>query len=292
MRNLLGKCVTAGVALVAASAAAPAAIVYEQNFETLNAGGLTNQTAVTLNGQDGYTATTGAVVKVVNTGGVSYSGGSVNVPGGDNAVRLDTWNSGEAGFSRSFASQTADIYFSYTYSIVNFSSDDFHWFTFGNIGTVGTAGTVGSSLGIASRSDTNQPPGLYVRSRNGTTNTNGPAYNLSANSFTDASGTFFLVGKISKTLSSPTYNTIDMWVNPTSSTEVAPTRSVTANTGLASISAFRVLLGNSSNQLDAGDSITYDNLRIATSFSEVVPEPASLGLLCLATMALSRRRRV
>ena len=102
--------------------------------------------------------------------------------------------------------------------------------------------------------------------------------------------TFLVVGKLSK-VSSTTYNQFDLWFNPSASDLANPDASFSGNSGLTALTT----LGLRSANLDGGDSVLIDNLRLGSAWNDVsaVPEPSSLALSALGMCVLMcyRRRR-
>jgi hypothetical protein len=99
--------------------------------------------------------------------------------------------------------------------------------------------------------------------------------------------TFLMVMKVSKVGGSANYNQLDFFLNPSSRTEpTLPTLSRTADSGQSTLNTFRVR----SARLDAGDSYLVDELKIGTTFSDVVvPEPAAGGIGAVGAMLLGLR---
>lgn len=124
---------------------------------------------------------------------------------------------------------------------------------------------------------------LFVR----TTSTNG---SFAADSDLDVLETWLVVGHLYRT-GAGNYTNFDLWVNPTGADLLTPDASFTGNAGVAAIDRIGVRLAN----LDSGDRLLIDNLRLSTTFEEAtaVPEPGVLGLLGLglSAMAMLRRRK-
>ena len=76
----------------------------------------------------------------------------------------------------------------------------------------------------------------------------------------------------------------ELWVNPASEASTKLTATGTASAALAAF-AFR------QSSPSPAQAETIDNLLVGTSFAEVLPEPASLGLMVLGGLAVLRRKR-
>jgi len=90
-------------------------------------------------------------------------------------------------------------------------------------------------------------------------------------------------------------NVARMWVNPdpNSSTAPTPTLEVPFESGMTTIQNGQISNVFLRNNSVAPNDVIMDELRVATSWAGVmsIPEPASLSLLALASLALARRRR-
>ena len=120
--------------------------------------------------------------------------------------------------------------------------------------------------------------------------TTGSAGSFASSSNVIAGQTFLVIGKLSK-VASLNYNHIDLWFNPSASDFATPDASFNGNSGLSSLT----LLGLRSANLDKGDTVLIDDLRLATSWVDVspVPEPSSMILSALGMCVIMgyRRRR-
>lgn len=98
---------------------------------------------------------------------------------------------------------------------------------------------------------------------------------------------YTLMGHLQKTGTSTFYNRFDFWLNPTTEEMATLTGFDVSDTGLSALSTFSKI-GFRGVNLDAGDVISIDNLRISQ-----VPEPGTLALLglALAGVAASTRRQ-
>ena len=272
--------------LVSASPAARATLIAYDGFESYSIGGLSGGNAGTgtigASGETGWSAAWNAVSGInVASAGLSYSGGTVVVNGGSKVAQIDGATINIDAADRSFASQTGTLYFSFLFSATaaSLSNDDFVHFMLNN-DTVNT-----NSGGIGKLTTTDLSLGARVGTTNGGTTT-------SSSTLMTGGTTYFLVGKISK-VSSTNYNQIDLYINPTSNIEPGTASATSsADGGFSSIPVFSLRTFN----LDAGDVYRFDELRVGTTFADVVPtavpEPSAMGLLCGGVaMFLSRRRR-
>jgi hypothetical protein len=83
-----------------------------------------------------------------------------------------------------------------------------------------------------------------------------------------------------------------LWVNPLleSDLSVTATDGITYSAGQISAYALRQGTSGSSGNLGGPGDLFLDDLKVATSFLEVVPEPGSVVLLALGSLLLLRRR--
>jgi hypothetical protein len=99
--------------------------------------------------------------------------------------------------------------------------------------------------------------------------------------------TYHIVALLSKTTGN--YNQLDLWLNPLVTELSTPDLRTTGNSGLASFDK----IGFRSANLDTGDSVLIDNLRLSTTWNEAmnIPEPATLALLGIGFAGIGLRAR-
>lgn len=101
---------------------------------------------------------------------------------------------------------------------------------------------------------------------------------------------YTLVVGLSKSVSGSanTYDSMRFWVNPSSGDMGTPTGTLNVDTGRKGFSWIGVRNVNN----ESSDVFTLDNITVGTEWIDVVPEPASIGLLGLGTGALLLLRRI
>lgn len=277
-------------ALLAAMAApVHAALLGYDGFETYTTG----ETLAGKSGGLGFTAAWASNTQpVVTSASLSYTNGQLALDGGDQAVKVN--GPGETMVvdniaNRPFTTQNGPVYWSLLFRVDNATGDnDFIQFILSNDADHDNSG----SYGYRRKADPTTTQGFFARVRS----TSDQTYNTSH--FATTGQTYFLVGKFFPV--GATYAQVDLWVNPTTATEPAgpgdywlhastQKDSLTANLGYFLIrTAF----------YESNQSFTFDELRIGTSYADVVtvvPEPSTLATLVPAVMlaglvALRRRR--
>ncbi|MFT5130059.1 MAG: hypothetical protein ACI8W8_003688, partial [Rhodothermales bacterium] len=191
---------------------------------------------------------------------LSYASGFVVVNGGAQAMQyLATEDGISQMFGRQLPAQAGDVlYLSFLYRNtvdVGPSSSDFWQFGFD---------TTSLPEPRASILDRN----TEFQGRAGSTNT----FAATPTPITSVTNqTYFLVLKLEKTGGSSTYNAMTFFVDPTTTFETAGDGSSSINTGLDLAAAAH--LGIRKAFTDAGDTYHWDELRVGTTWGEVVPAP-------------------
>ncbi len=241
---------------------------------------------VELDGQNGglgwasaWTADTG-ITEVVDPGTPLQFGNSEDTPlyGGDRALRLD-------GNSQSAATRSLDATYSGDEVYVSFllrwdegtvDDNDFAALFFG---------TGEPSIGVKGNKAGGGLEDFYVRL--------GPGGEQYSSEIADNSTTHLIVGRLFKDSGTGNYDRFSLWVDPDWDDLHAPDVTATGDAGFASFSAIGIKGWN----LDANDSVLFDELRLGRTWGDVmplVPEPSTLLLLLLggtALMPIRRRRR-
>jgi len=247
-------------------------------------------------GLDGYEPSSYATGPIEDDSGVAVNGGTgfasqdvvdtlrsqVTVVSGGLAGTQSLQIAGAANSNdlvlRTFASQSGSpLYFSYLFRTTSGSgaaTDD----DFVQVGLTDVAGEPKNSIGFGATTAT-----FFLRAGSGNGNQEVTAAMPAANT------TYLMVGKLSKAGGSSTYNQMDLFLNPPGSVEPSPTLTRTAAAGVGAASVDRLSVRTA--RLDANDLYTLDNIRVGTTFADVVPEPASAGLLTLAACGLLASRR-
>ncbi|MEX2607661.1 MAG: PEP-CTERM sorting domain-containing protein [Kiritimatiellia bacterium] len=270
-----------GTGLIVMSAAlllmqtASAALLAYDGFDEYADGTLASN-----NGGSGWTSSwdSNTVTADVQSGGLSYSNGSISINGGSKAITVFGSNTNnEQAILRSFTPTTSNgnLYFSYLVQSNTSDVDDFYRMLLtatesrneagGGIGDVQTgAAEFGARVG-----------------KTGPDASTGDTY---------ATGTtYFLVGKLSSQ-GGTAYDQLEMWINPSSSTEGAADLSVSSNTGETDMVNWGMRSVNVNN---SGDKV-FDEFRVGTTYNAVtIPEPGTFALMAgaLVVLALTEHRR-
>lgn len=219
----------------------------------------------------------------VSTQPLNYSNGQISIQGGTSAVLFGDAADSNQLLSRAFAPQTGMLFFSFLYRTQNppATSEDFVQVGFSDV----TTGEPKASIGSANTAQGNgAPPQFFARVPNaGTSVLSGIVFQKDTN--------YFLVGKASKTAGSATFNRIDLFVNPTTLLEPAATSATSTAAAGSGVGTFANLIVRTARQ-DAGDAYFVDELRIGTTYLDVIPEPGAATMLMAAGgCVLGCRRR-
>lgn len=230
-------------------------LLYSQDFESLSTGGLS--------GQDSFTAMAAAQVA---SGDLAYNSGAVTVDGGRQCVTFSGLTPANNWvFSHEFTEQTGAVYFSLLMTWTNQQQDDMFYFALSD-DTDTTPCALGNSAGV----NINQNGKFFARSRGNSSNDTTSADTNKNGGQTTASAQF-VVGCVSKS-GSGNYDTLRLWVNPTSYTQGQPDTTVSRDIGIAALDTFYCFSG-SSNESD--ETMRVDNIRVGTTWEDVLPTPAS-----------------
>lgn len=197
------------------------------------------------------------------TSAASVNGGSLQISGNDADLATRLLSAPVTG--------NVIVRFDFTLSAGSLQDNDFLALWFGN--------STGPNIGLKANCGAGCSNDLFVRT-NGS-DAGGNLQNVAAGT------TYSLMGYLQKTASSSVYNRLDFWVNPTAQEIATLTGSDVFDTGNAAIGSFS-RIGFRGANLDSGDVIRIDNLRISE-----VPEPGILAMLglSLAGLAVVSRRR-
>lgn len=264
------------MALAGAALAVPAtAAVVTDNFNAYTANdplnGLNGGTGSGINWTSAWTATTTPKITAAALEGSL----GVGVSGTSNANALAT---------RTFDPQSGTLYASALINISALDSGDFFVFQLSDTATGNVAHT--ASFGIQ-----NNASNTFL-TRFGSSNTPNQASSATGAS---ANTTYLLVARISKGntalrdgSNNIIYDKLDLWVDPTSEASPLATTLNLSSTAKATLTQLQTL---NIRTVDFADTVTlrFDDVRIGTTFAEVVPEPASVWTLGLGAMMFLRR---
>lgn len=277
------RCAAAAAALcggLLASGGASAALIASESFSY--------GANVELNGQNGgsgwngaWTAVTSATHIVDPGTPLSFTNNGGTISGGDNALRLSGNNDNVA--YRGIGPVNADtVYISFLLRFTgNIDNNDFAAIWFDNA-TSGQHSTNIPNIGIKGNQDGGGPKDAFARLTLGEETWS--MMELAVDT------TYLIVGELSKTGSSSSYNQFSIWVNPGAYDFDTPHGSIAVTNGALDAFSF---LGIRTANFDAGDFLLIDELRIGTTWGDVVPapEPGAALLLGLGLFGASRLRR-
>ncbi len=298
----------ASVLLVLVAGTAGAAVVASDDFNSYNAGSLSGQGASGGGWDAGWAGSTNDIT-VITTGGLSYDAGGVTISGGDNAVQLVDDASGAIDLATrnlGTAQNGSDYYIRY---LINWKAG-----SMGNQDRVTTSVNAYRDLGGGSKSnesteawagfdwdngidklifgDTHQGSGT-VPVYSDVDVVVGETYLLVMRYRKDPDGAYFN-GTTYNTYNR--YNRMDFWVNP-DSTDTGETPDFSIEYPLTTVpkcDTFDGITFEAHSSLDVGsDVVLMDEYVIGTTWADVVPvpEPATMTLLALGSVAMLKRRR-
>lgn len=274
-KSTFNSLILAGL-LISVSATSHGALLFSQGVDSLTVGNL--------NGQAGFSAMTDAQIV---TGGLSYSNGDITVAGGSQHISTAGLVPGNnVVYSNTFAAQSGTVYFSIVMDWTNQGNDDFLFFGLSDA----ASSSILNSGGLVIHNQGTAEGTVSGRIRNdgfANTTTTSTGFDFGINT----SSPVMIVGSLSK-VASTNYNTLNLWVNPSSLTEGVSDLTVTRDMGIASGLDTLYFFSGAANEND--EVLGQDNILIGTTYETVVPEPGSFGLilgLAFSVVVLLRRRR-
>jgi len=120
--------------------------------------------------------------------------------------------------------------------------------------------------------------------------TNGGSGSFAAGSSISAGQSFTVLGRLWKSTGTGNYDRLSLWFNPVANDLATPDAVFSGSAGLSSIS----MLGFRSANLDSGDTVLVDALRVGTTWADAmpVPEPAPLTLASCGLFVVLIARRL
>lgn len=272
-------CILTPLLVLALIAPAHGALLLSENFDSLNTGAL--------NGQSDWSAVTGVNV---TAGGLGYSKGDITIAGGANRVESNLVSTGVDAplATNSFATQSGEVWFSFTMRIASSAANSRYWFWVSDTTNI-NSGITGA---VANSSTGNQTIFSEIR-------INTSASPTGITSEVDGE-TYFFVARLSKdgnATNADAYDRMEVWLNPESTTLSG---GVVADAP-ASVSLTGGIANFGLTTLTSAATIQWDNLLVGTSRADVfdvytstIPEPSAFALLGgigALGLAVSRRRK-
>lgn len=258
-KTLQSRFLAGSAALALGCISGRGAEILNQGFESLSAGDL--------NGQAGYSAMAQADVV---SGGLSYSNGAVAFPGGTKCVAFtgltpaNNWV-----FSRTFPAQSGTVYFALVMTWTGQGDNDMLLFALSNDAD-GSPVALANSAGVYINRNLTFMDGLISARMRGNSTADTTAISTGKAGGNSTSSPQLIVGSLSKTASA-SYNTLRLWVNPSTFTMGPPDATVTRDIGLSSGLDTLLLFSGASNEND--EVVKVDNIRIGTAWADVMPFP-------------------
>ena len=257
MRTIRETVIAGGIACALGGAQALGAVLYTQNFENLTPGGL--------DGQDGFTAMAQAQI---GDGGLAYANEDVVIAGGARSLAFTGLSPANNWvFSREFEAQSGPVYFALAMTWTEQVNDDMLFFALSNDADSSPV-ALGNSAGVHINLNGTQTAGLINGRIRGNTTSETTATSSGKAGGKNTASPQFIVGCIDKE-SSTNYNRLRLWVNPTSYREGASDVTITRDIGIDSgLDTFYFFSGSGN---DAGEENRVDNIRIGTTWADVMP---------------------
>jgi len=241
-----------------------------------------NYSAGELNGQSGGSGFTGAwtantAVTEVQSGSLTFTRGdgyTYSNPGGKLELIGNADNAAQRTLSSAFSGDT--FYVGFLLNVAgSLDNNDFGAGWFNNVDGIGLGLKANQGNGSGSYD-------VFARAKYDSSAPNAGAYHQNLTIGT----TYLVVAQFSKTTSGAgnPYTTANLWVDPVYASSGTPDATLTqSGSGLSSsVSSF----GFRSANLDAGDKVYYDMLRIGDTWADVVPVPESTTMIAGALLLL------
>jgi len=191
------------------------------------------------------------------------------MPGATQAVRVKATD--DQTMTRRFNALTGTVFLGLTIRVADFTDDQFIQIQL----TDGAFGYQDATVNVGIRNQAGNP--FYARLGKTTTN--------STTHFASNDVAYRLVARFSPG-GSGNYEQADLWVDPAAESDALAASQGGKNTGISQLTYFNVRTHNF-----GPSTLWVDDVRIGTSFGDVVPEPGTLALAALGAAGLALRRR-